>query len=139
AHGGLEAGKGKVRPRLPLKRTRKGEARGIASFGSLLHARTSGIGQAEELGRLVESLAESVVYRGRPACVAADAGYEHDLRMPSRYEEEQIGKFDTVGQAGGQCMAFQMVDRQERLTGRRGDRLCGRQPDDEAADQAGAR
>src|SRR5690606_4647981 len=102
AHGGREAGRGNGRPRLPLKRTRKGAARGIASFGSLLHARTSGIGQAEALGRLVESLAASAAYRGRPACVAADAGYEHDLRMPSRYEEEQIGKFDTVGQAGGQ-------------------------------------
>ena len=98
---------------------------------------TAGIGQAKHLRGLVESLAQRVVDGGRPALVVADAADQHDLRVAAGNQQQQIGKGDAVGQPGGQRMAFEMVDRHQRLPRRRGHRLGRHQPDDQAADKAG--
>ena len=57
--------------------------------------------------------------------------------MAARDEQQQIGKFDPIGEARGQRMRFEMVDRHERLGGGERQRLAGGEPDDDAADQAG--
>ena len=72
-HRGLQAGKGEIQPCLALHRPRKGEALRVAALPPPLHRRSARIGQAEQLRRLVEGLAERVVDRRAPALVVADA------------------------------------------------------------------
>ena len=57
--------------------------------------------------------------------------------MPAGNQQQQIREIQPVGQARGQRMAFEVVDRVERLAGGRGQRLRRHQPDDQPADQAG--
>ena len=136
-HRRLQAGERKVEPRLALERTREIEAPGIAVQRRLLDVRAARIGQADQLRRLVEGLAQRIVDGRSPALIVADAAHQHDLRMAARNEQQQIGKRQPVGEAGGQRMALEMVDRLQRLARRGGQRLGRHQPDDQAADQAG--
>ncbi len=58
--------------------------------------------------------------------------------MASGHEQQEIGEGNAIGQAGGERVAFEMVDGQKRLVGCCGQRLGGHQADDEAAHEAGA-
>src|SRR6476619_458832 len=48
-----------------------------------------------------------------------------------------MGEWNAIGQAGGERMAFEMIDGDERFAGGQRDRLRGGQADDDAADEAG--
>ena len=58
--------------------------------------------------------------------------------MAARGEQEQIGKGHIVGQARGQRVGFQMIDRHEGFARRQRQSLAGHQPHQHAADQAGS-
>ena len=89
-HRRLQAGEGKIQPRLALQRAREIEAPGVAVQRCLLDVRAAGIGQADQLRRLVERLAERIVDGRAPALVVADAAHQHDLRMPAGNQQQQI-------------------------------------------------
>ncbi len=59
--------------------------------------------------------------------------------MPAGDQQQQIGKVDPVGQAHGQRMALQMVDREKGLAAGRRHGLGGHHADEDPADQAGSR
>lgn len=54
--------------------------------------------------------------------------------MAARNQQEQEGKIRGTGQARAQRMAFEMVDGEERFTGRRRDGLAHGRADHDAAD-----
>ena len=91
--------------------------------------------ETEQLGHLVEGLAQRVVDGGAPALVVADAAHQHELAVPARDQQHQVGEGDAVGQPRGQRMRLEVVDRDQRLAERRGQRLGRGQPDQHAADQ----
>ncbi len=56
--------------------------------------------------------------------------------MAARDEQEQIGEFEArIGEAGAERMAFEMVDRDQRLVRGVRERLAGDEPDHHPADQ----
>ncbi len=55
--------------------------------------------------------------------------------MAAGNEEQQIWKFDAVGQACGERVTFQMIDCKERLAGCESQCLRSGQPDDHSPDQ----
>ncbi len=56
--------------------------------------------------------------------------------MPARDEQQQIGKFQIrVGQTRAERMAFEVIDRDQRLARRMRQRLAGDEPDHHPADQ----
>ncbi len=59
--------------------------------------------------------------------------------MAAGGEKQAIGKFDAVGEPRGERVGFEMIDGDQRLVVRERDGLGRRQPDDDAADQAGTR
>ena len=91
----------------------RGKAKRVGSpvARRLLDVRAAGIGQADQLGRLVEGLAERIVDGRRPALVVADAAHQHDLRVAAGDQQQQIGKVEPVGEPRRQRVAFEMVDR----------------------------
>ena len=95
----------------------KAKRAGSPSLRRALDIRPARIGQAEHLGRLVEGLAERVVDRRGPALVVADPAHQHDLRVAAGDEQQQIGEVEPVGQPRRQRVAFEMVDRKQRLAG----------------------
>ena len=58
--------------------------------------------------------------------------------MPAGGEEQAVGKRRGVGQARGERVRFQMIDRDQRLAADQSDRLGRGQSDDHAADQSGS-
>ena len=94
--------------------------------------------QSQQLGDLVEGFAQRIIYRGAPAFVIADAAHQHELAMPARYQQHQIGKCHAIGHAGSQRMGFKMIDGQQRLVERGSEGLGGGQAHQHAPDQAGA-
>ena len=103
-----------------------------------LDRRAARIAEAEQLGDLVEGLADGVV-DGRPEPqVTAHAAHEKQLAMAARDQQKQKRVADRARQAGAQGMALQVVDGEEGLAGRRRDRLAHGRADHDAADQAGS-
>ena len=135
AQGGLEAGQREVRLRAAEHGPRQVEALRIAAAGLALDLRPARIAEAEELGDLVEGLADGVVDGRAEADVIADAAHRDELRVPAGGEEEQVGETDAVGEARRQGMALEVVDGEQRLAGDERQRLGGGQPDQHAADQ----
>ena len=74
---------------------------------------SSGIGQAQEFGRLVEGFAERIVERRAEPLVLADALDDEKLRMSTRDEQEQIGKVEPIGEPGRERVRLEMIDRDE--------------------------
>ena len=101
--------------------------------------RATGIRQAEQLGGLVESLAQRIVDRRAPALVIADTADQNELGMAARNQQHEIGKGQAVGQPSRQRMSLEMVHRIKRLAGCPRDGLAGHQPDDQPTDQPGTR
>ena len=129
-HRRLQAGEREIRLRAAEHGPRQVEALGIAAAGLALDLRPARIAEAEELGDLVEGLADGVVDGGAEADVIADAAHRDELRVPARDEEEQIGEADAVGEPRRQRMALEVVDGEQRLAGDERQRLGGGQPDD---------
>ncbi len=138
AHGRLEAGEGEVGAGPVDEWTRQGEACRVAGLRRRFHRRPAGIGEAEELGGLVEGFAERIVDGGTEAAVAADVFYREELAVAAGDQQQQIGEGDAVGEAGGERMAFEVVDGDERLSGGKGDCFCRGETDQHAADETGA-
>ncbi len=112
---------------------------GIAVFRGALHRGTAGKAEAEDLGGLVEGFAQRIVDRGRQPAILPHAVDAQDLAMPARHQQQCIGKGDArVCEAGAQCMAFEMVDRDQRRVARHCQRLGTDQADHHPADQPGA-
>ena len=128
-------GQREVRLRAAEHGPRQVEALRIAAAGLALDLRPARIAEAEELGDLVEGLADGVVDGRAEANVIADAAHRDELRVPAGGEEEQVGEADAVGEARRQGMALEVVDGEQRLAGDERQRLGGGQPDQDAADQ----
>ena len=109
---GLEAGEREMRLGPAEHRPRQRDGR-PPSRAPALHRRAAGIAEAEQLGRLVEGLAERVVERRAEPLIAADILDDEELGVPARDEQQQIGKAEPIGQAGGQRMRLQMIDGDE--------------------------
>ncbi len=94
--------------------------------------------KAQELGDLVEGLAQRIVDGATPALVIAHPAHEDELAVPARNQQHEIGKGDAVGQPGGQRMRLEVVDRDERLAEPCRKGLGGGEPHEHAPDQPGA-
>ena len=110
----------------------------VAARGFLLDERPARITEAEKLGRLVESLADGVIDGAAKPQVIADPANTENLGVAARGQKQAIRKGGAICQARGQRMRFEVVDREQRLVMRERNSLRGGQPDDDAADQAGA-
>ena len=116
-----------------------GTAVGSPVAASASSAGPAGIIEAEQLGRLVERLADRIVDGRRQALVAADAGHFEQLAMAARDQQQQIGEAEVrIDQPRRQRVAFEMVDRDQRLAGGERQALAGEQRDHDATDQPGA-
>jgi hypothetical protein len=102
------------------------------------HSRPARQAQPQELGRLVEGLAQSVVDGGAEPLVAADVVHEEELGVAARDQQQQIGRAQPLGEAHGERVCLQMIDAHQRALAHEGDRFRGRDADQEAADQAGS-
>ena len=56
--------------------------------------------------------------------------------MAAGGEEQAIGKSGRFGEPRGECMTFEMIDREQRLVVRQRDGFCRGQADDDAANQS---
>ena len=135
-HRTLQAGEGEMRLRRAKQRPGQRHGAAVAAGRRLLHRRTAGKAEAEQFGGLVERLARRVVDGGGEAPVAAEPFDEENLTVAARDEQQEIGK-SKVGLAEHrrQRMAFEMVDRDQRLAARQRQPLGGDQADDHAADK----
>ena len=111
---------------------------GIAAARGGLDRRAAGIGQAEQLGGLIERLADRVVHRRAQPFVLPDALDREDLGVAARGEQQQIGKREPAVQARDQRVRLEMVDGDQRLAGRQRDSFARHQADEHAADQSGS-
>ena len=124
----------------PDQRARQRNGLWVALARQLLDRRTARIAEPEQLGGLVESLAQRIVDRGREAAIFAHPLDQQQLAMPARDEQQQIGEFERrIGQPRAQRVAFEVVDREQRLPARHRQRLGAHQADHHPADQAGPR
>ena len=94
ADGGLEPGEREIGIRRPNIGRGRAKRVGIAGPRRRFDRRAAGIGQAQQLGGLVESLADRVVHRRAEPVVVADALDGQNLRMAARGEQQQIGEGD---------------------------------------------
>ena len=126
-----------MRLRRAPKRTRQRNLARVTGCGQPLHRGSTGIAQTQHLGGLVEGFAQRVVDRRAQPAIPAHALDQQQLAVPARGEQQQIGEFERgIGQAGGQCVAFEMIDRQQRLVPGHGQGLGGDQPDQHPAEQS---
>ena len=89
----------------------------VAVLRLALDLRPARIGEPEQLRGLVERFADRVVERGAEPHVLADVEHRDDLRVPAGGEEQAVGKLGVVGEARGQRMRLEMIDRDQRLLG----------------------
>ena len=109
---GLEPGQREMRLGASEHRPRQLD-RGPAARGVPLNLRPAGIAQAQQLGRLVEGLAERIVERRAEPLVGSNVLDDERLGMSARDEQQEIGEAEAVGETGGQRMRLQMIDRDE--------------------------
>ena len=110
-------------------RPRQGKAVRPASQGRLLDRRPTGKTQAQQLGRLVEGLAQRIVDGGAEPLVAADAVHDQELGVAARDQQQQIGRVQAFREADGQRVGFQVIDRDQRQPVHQRQRLGGRNAD----------
>ena len=122
---------------LPTQRARQADGARIAFQRQPLDRRPAGIAEAEDLGGLVERLAQRVVDRRAEPAVAADALDPQQLAMAARDQQQQHRETASVGSAsrGRQRVAFEVIDRDQRLVAGHRQRLGGDKPDHDSADQ----
>ena len=122
------------------QRPRQRHGRRVALGRQLFDRRAAGIGQAEQLRRLVERLAGRIVDRRRQPAVVADRRALRAAGNARPNQQQQIGKIEIgIDQPRAQRVAFEMIDRDERLAGAERDALAREQRDHHPADQAGPR
>ena len=131
---GLQSREREMRLRPPVHRARQSDGC-AAALGGLLDRRTAGIVEAEQLRRLVESLAKRIVQGRAEARVLADVLDDEQLRVSARDEQQQIRKAQAMGEARVSACAFEMVHGDEGQPARKGDGLAGGDADDQPADQ----
>ncbi len=107
----------------PEHRARQREPPRPAAGGGLLHGRPAGKAQPQELRGLVEGLAQGVVDGGAETLVAADAVHDQELGVPARDQQQKIGRAQALGEADGERVRLQVVDRHQRQA-----RAPGRSP-----------
>ena len=122
-----------------LHRPRQSETLRIAERRQPLDLRSAGITQTEKLRRLVEGLADGVVHGVAKQDIVADAAHRHDLGMSAGCQKQAIREIHVIGQARGQRMGLEMVDRDQGGAVHQCQRLGGGQSDDYSTDQAGPR
>ena len=125
---------------VPTRGRGSGTARGSPDSRRPLHRRAAGEAEPEQFRGLVEGFAGGIVDRGGETPVAADPRDQQQLAMAARDEQQEIRESKLgIGQHRRKRVAFQMVDRDQRLAGRQREPLCSDQPHHHAADQPGAR
>ena len=110
------------------QRPRQREAVGIALDRSLLDGRAAGKAQAEQPRHLVEGFARGVVQRAAQAPVAPVTGHQDQLGVPAGDDQHQRregirGGLAVDREPVGVDMAFQVIDREQRQPGRKGQPL----------------
>mmetsp|Transcript_21951 Transcript_21951/g.86052 ORF Transcript_21951/g.86052 Transcript_21951/m.86052 type:complete len:368 (+) Transcript_21951:1441-2544(+) len=101
--------------------------------------RPSRIGQAQQLGALVEGLAGGVVDGLAEDFVHAHIVHTHQLRVAAADQQRNKGELRRVGtEEGGQQMPFEVMDRQRRHVERCGQRHRHTRTDEQRASQARA-
>ena len=132
----LEAGEGEMRFGRAEQGPRKRDRLGVAVAGQRFDRRPAGIGQAEQFRGLVEGFAGGIVDRRRQAAIVADPAHFEQLAMPARHQQQQIREIEIgIGEARRQRMAFEMIDRDQRLARRQRQTLAGEQADHHPANQ----
>src|SRR5262245_10862478 len=117
----------------PEHRTRQGDG-GTTSRRARLDGRAAWIAEAEQLGGLVESLAERVVECRAEPLILAHISYDESLGVAAGNEQQQIGKGKIVGEACSQGMRLEVIDRYEGQSLAKRDRFAGNDANDEPAD-----
>ena len=117
--GGLEAGKGKMGVLAPKHGPGEIETVCVPRRRMTLNLRTAGETEGQKFRGLVESLAKRVVKRRAETAVTSLFAHHDKLGMAARDQQQQIGCNESFGQANGQRMAFEMIDRQQRQAPRR--------------------
>ncbi len=91
--------------------------------------RPTGIGQAEQLGGLVESLASRVIHRLTKQSVVANASHAHQLGMPAGHQQRHERETRRRGrEQRRQQVTFQVMHRQRRHAQRHPERLGHTRP-----------
>ena len=138
ADGGLEAGEGEMRLRPSQHGSRQREAlRPRRCKAACSTAGPPGKPEAQQLGGLVEGFAQRVVDGGAEPLVAADIVHDEELGVAARDQQQQVGRQQPLGEADGERVRLQVVDRHQRQAVHQRDRLGRRDADQQAADQAG--
>ena len=119
------------------QRAWQGHRLGIALCRQPLDRRAARIAKAQNLGGLVERLAQRIVDGRREAAVPPDPRHHQQLAMPARDQQQQIGKLQRrIGQPRRQGVALKVIDRDQRLAACHRQRLGGDQADHNPADQS---
>ena len=88
----------------------------VAEFGEARNGGAAGVAEAEELGRLVEGLAGSVVQCLAEQRVLADGIHAHQLRVAARDEQRQERKLGPIRfQQGREQMPLQVMHAHQRF------------------------
>ena len=135
----LEPRERDVAARAPGERARERLAARIPAARELLERGTSRVGQAEQARALVERLARRIVERPAERHQLAGRRHVEEQRVPARGEQAEERRLDARRREGERRdVPAQVVDRRERQPARPGDRLAGREADEQRADQARA-
>ena len=114
----------------------KSYASGSPSARQPVDRRSARIAEPEQPGALVERLAGRVVERRAHDVEPAVIPHVEEERVPAAREQAEERRVDGLGlEIERGDVAVQVVDRGERQPPRPGERLRGRQPDEERADQ----
>src|SRR5690606_35176343 len=113
AHGCLETSKGKMRLGPAQHRARQGEAVSTTAKRGLLHGWSTGLRETEQLGRLVDGLAERIIDRGAETHVLTHALDQKELRMPAGDEQQDIRLPRALGLAVREYVRLDMVHANE--------------------------
>ena len=135
-HRAFQPSEGEMRFCTTQQRTWQRHSAGVALQGDPLDRWTTGKAQSEDLGSLVERFTQRVIDRSRQPPVTSHAFDQQDLAMPARNQQQQIRECQRgIGQPRRKGVAFQMVDRNQRLVAGHRQRFGGDQPDHHPADQ----
>ena len=121
------------------QRPGEGEPGGIALAGQALDGGTTRVAEPQHLRDLVEGFAQRIVDRGAEPPIAPYILDDQKLAVTARHQQQQVGKIHVVGQPGGQRVAFEMVDRDQRQPMDEAEGLGGDEAHHQPADQPGPR
>ena len=110
----------------------------VAGLGGVGDAGTTGIGQTQRPGHLVEGFAGGVVHRVAEDVVMGIVLHLHDVAVSAGRHKAEEGRLQLrVGQVEGRDVAPQMVDRHQRLARRVGKALGKVDAHQHCANEAG--